>query len=179
MNPDFIKTGEDLREWRKENRYTIQALAKKINYDKTYLCHVETRCDKNGVKRQGLVPKKLIQVIKDLHSETHHTPWPPYTNLKNVLNNSSRCKESGQNIEKALIKLTYIKAPEKNPHKTESYLELFATVLTKMNKIKEMSDSNTHITTADIYEIYNEMADLTISYFESNDLLGTQQINEQ
>ena len=43
MDPNFIKTGDNLSTWRKENHYTIKALSKAIGYDPTYISHVETK----------------------------------------------------------------------------------------------------------------------------------------
>ena len=115
-----IKTGEDLREWRKKNKLSQRKLAEKIGYTPQHVCQLE--------KGDKMLSDKLIFEVKKLNRELN--PAEDYEAIFDALNsNIYEIGEAYKDFEKKIIDILLRKHQFCSPEQSAKYYKYMSECL--------------------------------------------------
>ncbi len=131
-----LKTGSDLKKWRKKHHISQKELAAKITYSASRISHIEytnTRMSKKLIHQIKNLEATLITTKKNPISER----WDSISYLRNIYDIEMKT------IEEGLLRLLDININKWGINKTEAYLKFLGAELISLSKVNEFSFEST------------------------------------
>ena len=156
---ESMKTGQDLRSWRKENKLCQKEFAEMANYSHMSICHIE--------KKDTKLSKKLLEEIERIDKELHPPviKSPISEKMDYLKQYSSIYNEELNTIENAISKLLNINIDKNDLDYTTAYLQFISKSLSALAEVKSTPFEDTEEGKKPVKKKYVKLQGYAFTFF--------------